>query len=194
MSDAITVLGYHGTSDTSAQIILESGRRSADRFLISENDSDWLGDGAYFFQDAPYRAREWPKIRLPPPKRTLNPVVICAELQLTDCLDLIDIGAAERIARWYPQMKADYRMRRIRLPRNKGGRRHLDRALINYAIVEMEKNGERVSAVRAAFKEGRPIIPGSQLYSHAHVQIVVRPYRTEVIKGAWLHTFEGEDT
>lgn len=73
MRSTPTILAYHGTSTRSAEIILEPGRSTEARFLISERDTDWLGDGVYFFQDAPYRAAEWPKVRLPPPTRTMDP-------------------------------------------------------------------------------------------------------------------------
>jgi hypothetical protein len=192
MSQRIVVLGYHGTSARSAELILGSANRSHE-FLDSENDTDWLGDGVYFFQDAPYRAVEWPKIRMPPPARTMDPVVLCAEIELTDCLDLIDIKASEVIVQWYPQMTADYRRRRLPLPKNVGGRRRRDRALINFVVEGMERSGTKVNAVRAAFKEGHPIVPGSQLYSHAHIQIVIRPHRADVIKDVWLHKFEGDE-
>lgn len=128
-------------------------------------------------------------MRLPTPKRVNNPVVLVARLHLTGCLDLLDIEAAKSIARWYPGLKADYRRAGLRLPRNKGGRRLLDRTLINYAVGKLEKAGKRVNTVRAAFKEGNPIVPGSQLYNRAHVQIVVRPFRMGVIKRVWLHVF-----
>jgi hypothetical protein len=188
------VLAYHGTSPESSEIILEPSKATAERFLISENDTDWLGNGVYFFQDAPYRAEEWPRIRQPPPRRTLNPVVLCAEIDLADCLDLIDIKAAKEIMYWYPQMKIDFHRTKRSLPKNTGGKRNLDRALINYAVQQMEKRGRRINTVRAAFTEGWSIVPGSKLYSHAHVQIVVRPYRTEVIKDVWLHRFnQGEN-
>jgi hypothetical protein len=45
-------IGYHGTNVQAAQRILSSG------FQVSRNEYDWLGDGAYFFQDAPARALE----------------------------------------------------------------------------------------------------------------------------------------
>jgi hypothetical protein len=187
----MSVFGYHGTSEGAARTILEPGRSTAGRFLASERDTDWLGNGVYFFQDAPYRAEEWPKIRQPPPTRTLNPVVLCAEIELTYCLDLIDIRAAEEVIECYPDLKADFRQKKKRLPKNTGPKRFLDCELINFAVKKMEERGRRVNVVRAAFKEGRPIVPGSQLYSHAHIQIVVRPMRTEVIKDVWLHSFEG---
>lgn len=50
-------IGFHGTSAGAAQRILSTG------FEISRNEYDWLGDGAYFFQDAPVRALEWARQR-----------------------------------------------------------------------------------------------------------------------------------
>lgn len=50
-------IGFHGTSTRAAERILASG------FQISRNEYDWLGDGAYFFQDAPERALEWARAR-----------------------------------------------------------------------------------------------------------------------------------
>ncbi|HEX4104046.1 MAG TPA: hypothetical protein VHZ04_01025 [Candidatus Paceibacterota bacterium] len=191
MDQTLTVLGYHGTSEESATAILEPGEKNAERFLFSEKDTDWLGRGVYFFQDAPFRAREWPKVRISPPVRTENPVVLCAEIDLNDCLDLIDIEAAEIIARRYVVLEERYQKAGKSLPLNKGGKHDFDCVLINSVVDQLEAEGRRVSAVRATFIEGKPIVPGSQLYSHAHVQIVVRPYRTEVIKSIQLYHFEG---
>ncbi|HEX4104120.1 MAG TPA: hypothetical protein VHZ04_01415 [Candidatus Paceibacterota bacterium] len=190
MDRALTVFGYHGTSAESAEAILEPGKQTAERFLFSENDTDWLGKGVYFFQDAPYRSREWPTIRVPPPARTENPVVLCAEIDLKDCLDLLDIEAAKEIVESYPSMEVDYKKSERLLPVNKGGKHEFDCALINYAVEYMEENGRKVNVVRAAFVEGRPILPESQLYSRAHVQIVVRPYRMEAIKDIHFYHFK----
>lgn len=189
MDQVLTVFGYHGTSEESAKAILEPGKDNAERFLFSENDTDWLGKGVYFFQDAPFRAQEWPKVRIPPPKRTENPVVLRAEIDLNDCLDLIDIEAAKKIAPCYSQLKTYYRSMEKSLPMNQGGRHELDCALINYVVDQLEAEGETINVVRAAFVEGIPIIQGSQLYSRAHVQIVVRPYRMQAIKHVQLYNF-----
>ncbi|HEU0302829.1 MAG TPA: hypothetical protein VFR37_25430 [Longimicrobium sp.] len=45
-------IGFRGTSVQPARRILSTG------FEPSRNEYDWLGDGAYFFQDAPARALE----------------------------------------------------------------------------------------------------------------------------------------
>jgi hypothetical protein len=55
MNGSIQVLGYHGTSRENAIRILNNG------FRVSSNDYDWLGEGVYFFQDAPMRALQWAK-------------------------------------------------------------------------------------------------------------------------------------
>ncbi len=55
MWSTTTVEGFHGTTLAAAQSIERDG------FKLSEKRWDWLGDGVYFFQDGPYRARalEW---------------------------------------------------------------------------------------------------------------------------------------
>lgn len=46
--DDFIVCGYHGTTLARADAILENGQ-----FQLSQNPWDWLGDGVYFWQDAP---------------------------------------------------------------------------------------------------------------------------------------------
>src|SRR5260221_731263 len=49
-----TVVGYHGCSRGVAEKII-----SAQHFLPSTMTYDWLGEGIYFWEYAPYRALEW---------------------------------------------------------------------------------------------------------------------------------------
>jgi hypothetical protein len=78
---SIQVFGYHGTSREKANTILSEG------FRVSDNDYDWLGEGVYFFQDAPYRAMQWATQQHPQ-----HPAVIRATIQLDNCIDLISSG------------------------------------------------------------------------------------------------------
>jgi hypothetical protein len=55
MATPIEIYGFHGTNIDSAKSILEKG------FEQSQKRYDWLGDGIYFWQDAPERAWEWAK-------------------------------------------------------------------------------------------------------------------------------------
>ena len=195
MSRTIKVIGYHGTSREAAAAILAPGAKPGIQFLASESGSDWLGNGIYFFQDAPFHALEWPMLRMPEWTRITDPVVMCAEIDLTEhCLDLIDVQHSQFIVDEYTKLKARYNKERRCLPKNKGSNRRFDCCLINFTVDEIEKSGKRVDTIRAAFKEGKPIVPKSQIYSHAHIQVVVRPGRTAVISNVWLYNFQkGED-
>lgn len=146
-----------------AQRIISSG------FQISHNEYDWLGDGAYFFQDVQARAAEWARERFGP-----EAAVMGAEIDLAGCMDLLD-------ARWHAAVQEAYSdlMRRLEhddlpLPRQTSGAHRLDRAVINRTVALLQDRGIAVRTVRAAFIEGTPLFPGSTLWSQAHIQIAVR--------------------
>ncbi|WP_396134356.1 hypothetical protein [Chamaesiphon sp. VAR_48_metabat_135_sub] len=75
----IQVFGYHSTSKEKASTILSK------RFWVSDNDYNWLGEGVYFLQDAPYRAIQWATQQHPQ-----HPAVI----QLDNYIDLLDINCS----------------------------------------------------------------------------------------------------
>ncbi|SRR5579875_394296 len=52
------VQGFHGTSKNVAEFIANNG---ASYFHISQNEYDWLGDGAYFWENNLKRAMDWAK-------------------------------------------------------------------------------------------------------------------------------------
>jgi hypothetical protein len=156
-------IGFHGTSAEAAQRILSAG------FEISRNEYDWLGDGAYFFQDVEARAWAWARKRF-----GAQAAVLGAEIDLRDCMDLLD-------ARWHEVIREAYLdlVRRLQesdqpLPRQTSGAHRLDRAIINRTVELLGDRGIPVRAVRAAFSEGHPLYPGSALWSLAHIQIAVR--------------------
>lgn len=156
-------IGFHGTSVEAAQRILSSG------FRISRNDYDWLGDGAYFFQDAPARALEWARQRFGD-----QAAVVGAEIDLTEGIDLLDIPWERQILRAFELYVNVLAQVGRAMPRQTPGAHRLDRDVINYFASGLERTGVRVRSVRAVFPEGEPIYPGSALLSRAHVQIVVR--------------------
>ena len=49
------VLGYHGCDRRIGEGIL----RNDEHIAISKNRYDWLGEGAYFWENSPERGREW---------------------------------------------------------------------------------------------------------------------------------------
>jgi hypothetical protein len=165
-------IGFHGTSAEAARRILSTG------FEISRNEYDWLGDGAYFFQDAPARALEWAWQRF-----GSDAAVIGAEIDLDDCIDLLDVPWHNPLAKAYPRYKAELEQQGIPLPRQSAGAHRLDRRVMNYLIGLLETEGSVVNCVRAAFAEGASAFPGSALLNRSHVQIAARTSR--VIVRSW---------
>jgi hypothetical protein len=49
------VLGYHGCDEAIGERILQND----DHVAVSRNRYDWLGEGAYFWENSPERALEW---------------------------------------------------------------------------------------------------------------------------------------
>lgn len=156
-------IGYHGTSDAAARRILSSG------FEISRNDYDWLGDGAYFFQDAPHRALEWARER-----HGDDAAVVGVEIDLRDCVDLIDVKWHDVVRESYTDLVTRLQASAQSLPRQTLGAHRLDRAVINRMAAVLQSRGVVVRVVRAAFMEGDPLFPGSALWTQSHVQIAVR--------------------
>ena len=166
MNKPLQVYGYHGTSQTKAESILDRG------FRASDNDYDWLGTGIYFFQDAPLRAKQWAIEQHPQ-----NPAVICARIELDNCIDLFDVG-------WFPILKnvydlfiEQYQTTSQPLPKQNPFRskaHRLDCAFFNFASKLISKQGQIVSSTRAVFVEGEQIFPDSAVFDLAHVQIAVK--------------------
>lgn len=160
-------VGFHGTSAERASSILSGG------FRPSMNDYDWLGDGVYFFQDAPHRAWEWARAR-----HGDQATVVRAHIALTNCMDFLDIQWARLLARVHDQFVSMVKSAGMPMPVQTSGAHRLDRLVINYAVNYaadvLEREGVRVDSVRAAFAEGRPAFPNSAILDRSHIQIAVR--------------------
>lgn len=159
------VLGYHGTSEERAFQIKREG------FKSRANSYDWLGTGAYFWQDAPRRASEWAKKHHGPAG-----AVVGARLRLSpDCMDLLDIDWWEELEKAYVLLRAEADRTRTAVPQQASGSlaHRLDCAVINYSTSLAGSHGLKIPAVRAAFTEGKPVYPNSAIYNRSHVQICV---------------------
>ena len=164
MADPLRAIGYHGTSRQAALIVLRDG------FRVSRNAYDWLGDGVYFFQDAPNRAREWAAQRY-----GADGVVIRSIIRLDDCLDLLDIQWNDLLIEAYTAVVEAAQRAGVPLPRQTAGAHRLDRAVVNLAVALLgTRRGMPVRAVRGVFGDGMPVFSGSAILSRAHVQIAVR--------------------
>jgi hypothetical protein len=161
---ALAIRGYHGTSATQAAVIVRDG------FLPSDNDYDCLGNGVYFFEDGLAPARAWAKRAHPS-----EPAVVQADVRLEDCLDLKDtLGWVPLLAQAHGEVVRVSEEQGRALPRQTGDEHRLDRAVMEFTVSTLEREGIRVRAVRGVFAEGPPAFPGSFLSEGSHVQVAVR--------------------
>ena|SRR5829696_3097742 len=158
------VFGYHGTDPAFAERLVLGEVAPAD-WAPSENEYDWLGHGIYFWEYAPDRARAWAR----------KGGVIGAIINLGTCLDLTDIKYTAMLTAAYERLAATHRRKKKPLPENRGKRRFLDCAVINYLVAsEAKSSGLRFQTVRSPFLEGEPVYPGSAILRESHVQLAVR--------------------
>jgi len=180
VSEIITVTGFHGTSSNNVEKILSEG------FKPSGNEYDWLGDGVYFFQDAPERAWEWAR-----KIHKGNGVVIGANIKLEDCIDLLDIRWTGVLSEMYDAFLKKVKLMDIKMPNQTVGAHRLDRLVINYAVGFLAERSMNIRCVRGAFIEGKPIFPDSAIFDRAHVQIAVRDIM--LIEKTWVEPFGGRN-
>jgi hypothetical protein len=173
----LEVHGYHGTKKECVGSILSGG------FRPSRNEYDWLGDGVYFFQDAPTRAWEWATSEF-----GNEAAVVGSLIRLEGCMDLLDIEWFSALAHAYDRVLDQMRRAGLALPVQTSGAHRLDRAVINYAVGALAESGTIIKTVRAAFDEGAPAFPGSALFDRSHVQVSVRDLM--VIQRSWEETKE----
>lgn len=159
----LSARGFHGTSTERSRSIL------ADGFWQSSSQPDWLGDGIYFWQDAPARAREWAEIRF-----QTDAAVLSATILLDGCIDLLDIGWEQALANAYDEYALMSRRLGKPMPQQGGAAHRLDRAVLNFLAGVLEEAGRHVTSIRSSFAEGEPAFPGSAITRRGHVQIAVR--------------------
>lgn len=192
MSYISIVRGYHGTTLTDANRIVT--RRTIRKRVRPYH---WLGQGIYFFEDAPVRAWAWALYRA---KQTPNaqPAVVSGVIVLRDCFDLLDIGtyaylrkARELLEREttptpLPQQQPAFYRRhdntKSRVPLGtplptppEQNYNFLDCAVVERAVVLAEALSKvPVRSVRGAFLEGQNLYENSYFFDRSHVQIAVR--------------------
>lgn len=162
-----TVIGYHGCSEETAGKIL-----AEQSFIPSTKFYDWLGEGVYFWEYAPYRALEWAITRCA--REGGQPVVLRATIRLGRCLNLLDVKPIPHLMETYQSLVTSVGL--LNLPRNtERGAHYLDRLVIDtYCRPGEHRQPGTVQTVRGSFAEGTPIYPGSKILSKAHVQLAVR--------------------
>lgn len=173
------VLGYHGCDRAIAQKAVLQGAA----ILRSNRDYDWLGPGAYFWQQDPRRALEWAEWKVARGEYQ-HPAVIGAVIDLRHCLDLISRDDIEILRAAYRSFVKVQKKSGLPLPRNKNPRgtpnedrslRYLDCAVFRHLhqMVDNTHGVEPYDTVRGMFVEGGKAYPNSGLHRKAHVQIAV---------------------
>ena len=143
-------------------------------FNPSREEYDWLGDGFYFFEYAPFRAWQWAE--LVAKSRGDDPAVIEAQVLLGRCLNLLDIAPMDGLPIAYEEVVQVYHQSGTKLPSNTDkGAHFLDREVINlYCELAEQETATAFQTVRGYFPEGKQIYPGSKMLTLTHVQIAVR--------------------
>jgi hypothetical protein len=157
------IVGHHGTSKRIADQVLSQG------FLTSKNSYDWLGDGVYFWQNAPLRALNWATKTF-----GADGVAIEADIEVRDFINLLDTEWMSWLTDVHDQYLFEIKKKGQAPPLQTERAHRLDREVINFGITILEQGGHTVRGVIGSFREGRPVFPNSALYSESHVQIAVR--------------------
>jgi hypothetical protein len=194
MQSSSLILAYHGCDrDLVTKIVLENESVS-----ISDNDYDWLGTGAYFWENDPKRALQWANWIKAHPQHVRHKIqkaaVIGAVINPGNCLDLTDTESLRLVKETYEVHKLVQEYSEGRpLPENEKGfsgdedlvKRHLDCAVINLLHEVRERSSEKevtpFDSVRGIFVEGPELYPGAKIMSCTHTQICVRDPKKSVI-------------
>ncbi len=151
----------------------------------SKNPYDWLGDGAYVFEDDWQRAVFFAQQSMENPgkKYTKKPIHDHAVVGLVLRIRLwLDMCTREGLAE-YAEAYADLEMQGTRLPRNKAATeddvdlilRPLDRKVINHIHARRKSSGlPPYDAVRSHFVQGPKLLETSGFHRDTHVQIALR--------------------
>ena len=172
------VLGYHGCDRLVAETLL-----TGTPFNTSENDWDWLGSGAYFWEANPLRGLEFARLlqkwRKGKGREINEPYVIGAVIELGFCLDLTSSTGIDAVTSAYHDFLSYCAKAKVKVPENEGGQdsvfRRLDCAVINH-LHKVRDAGHfpPFDSVKGVFIEGGSLYPGSGFHQKTHIQLCVR--------------------
>ena len=142
----------------------------------SSHSWEWLGDGVYFWENAPERALRWAIER-----EKEDPTVIGAIIQVGRCLNMMDKSSNLPVIQAYERVKELFDANRIPLAENKGKFHYRDAIVLNYVHRIAEVNKAPYDTVRAAYIEGDPLFEGTEIRSDTHIQICVRDPKKSIV-------------
>lgn len=168
------VLGFHGTDRT---VVDKAVSREISHLDRSEDTTEWLGHGVYFWENDPARAIEWAK-NGKTKGRIATPDAVGAVIDLGFCLDLTTMTGLQEVADAYTTLCKTYQEAGLALPQNTVGpdkvKRELDCAVIQALHSQRAERGlEPYDSVRALFPEDKPLFDESGFRSRNHIQICI---------------------
>lgn len=162
------ILGYHGCDAVVAEKLL-----NGTPFEWSTNAYDWLGYGAYFWENDPVRAMKWAEVVKKRTGKIETPAVVGAVIDLGLSLDLSTQSSLDVIRTAYDGLMKVFDAAQEKRPVNVDPlRRPLDCAVLNYLYESMPE--PKFQTVRGFFHEGDALYPGALIQARTHVQIAVR--------------------
>jgi hypothetical protein len=167
------VVGFHGCRAEIARQLL-AGETT---FRHSQNDWDWLGDGAYFWEGDARRALQFVRKY----QKNQEYAVVGAYLDLGHCLDLTTQDGLDLARVSHDALLKIYTARGQVLPSNTEKLRYLDRIVINAAreLAEVDTSmpnavpRPKIDSVRGAFPEAGEAYPGAKFTALNHIQIAI---------------------
>ena len=168
------VLGFHGTDKSVVDAVVAQPGKSIKN---SEDITEWLGHGVYFWEHDPARALDWAangKTR----GKVLEPSAVGAIIDLGYCLDLTTISGLEEVRQAFEGLRNVYEQLGLALPKNSGGRdrvkRELDCAVIQALHQYRRERGlAPYDSIRAPFPEEDDLYDGSGFRKKNHIQVCV---------------------
>lgn len=166
------VYGYHGCDERTWENI----KNNIQNFKPSKNDYDWLGEGIYFWENDPLRAKKWGK------KDSPNPIILEAAIFLGNCLDFSRSDHIELLATVYKLYETVKKKANQIVPENMPGfkddldniKRYKDCDVINFAYKFYSKNYNKIDVIRSPFMEGKGIYSGTCFTEKQHIQLCVK--------------------
>jgi len=177
-STPTVVYGFHATDKKIAEKLVNCSQD----FTHSQNDSDWLGEGIYFWENNLKRAIDYgDQLKNRMSSLVKNPTVVGAIIDLGNCFDLLNQEHLDFLKVAQKDLIQSLESRDLPIPKNsnrgkndfdfKG--RYLDCAVIRWAHKLANDAGEKFDSVRAAFWEGAPLYKNAGFKEQNHIQIAV---------------------
>ena len=187
------ILGFHGCDESVRDKVASV---KGEIIHKSDHDYDWLGHGAYFWENNYERALQFAKeLKKSPIKDKpiiTKPSVIGAVIDLGFCLDLLDSEYLKILKLGYKTLVEMHKDLNWELPRNAPLRTGNDLLLrrLDCAVIEMihqtniDEEQSDFDSVRGVFFEGKELYPNAGFKEKNHIQIAVR--NPNCIKGYFI--------